>query len=79
MKKSKHTYIYPKLRGIRYEKGYTMQNMADELNISKNCYFKKENGYTDFYLDEVKKILDLFNCKFEDIFFERTVNRKVNK
>ena len=79
MKKTKQNYVYPKLRGFRYEKGYSMQDMADKLNISKNCYFKKENGYTDFYLDEVKKILEIFECDFNDIFFIRDVNQKVNK
>lgn len=80
MKKSKiQCIIYPKLKGIRYEKGYTMQDMADRLGISKNCYFKKENGFTDFYLDEVKRILEIFNCNFNDIFFESTVNQRINK
>ena len=79
MKKIKVRYIYPKLRGMRYEKGYSMQDMAEILNITKNCYFRKEKGYTDFNLSEVRRILELFDCNYEDIFFERTVNQKVNK
>ena len=78
-KKKSNSYIYPKLKGVRHEKGYTMQGMADILGISKGCYFKKENGFTDFYLDEVNKILNLFHCSFDDIFFEKIVNQKVNK
>ncbi len=78
-RKKRACYYYPKLRGIRNEKGYTMQELANKLGITKNCYYKKENGITDFYLDEVRKILIIFDCKFEDIFFETVVNQKVNK
>lgn len=78
MSKKRQAYIYPKLRGMRSEKGYTMQDMAKALGMTKNCYYKKENGFNDFYLDEVRKILILFDCKFEDIFFDSVVNQKVN-
>lgn len=79
MTKKRNAYIYPKLRGIRNEKGYSMEDVAYKLGITKDCYFRKENGKTDFYLYEVRKLLELFNCKFEDIFFDTVVNRKVNK
>lgn len=78
MTKKRNAYIYPKLRGIRNEKGYSMEQLADKLGITKDCYFRKENGKTDFYLDEVRKILEVFDCKFEDIFFDTVVNQKVN-
>ena len=29
---------------------------------------RKENGYSQFRLDEVKKILEILDCNFEDIF-----------
>lgn len=66
--------VYPKLKYYRAEYNLSMQDMANKLNISKNAYFKKENGYTTFYLDEVKKILEIFNCNFDDIFFTNDVN-----
>lgn len=64
----KETYIYPKLKGKRHELGYTMDDMADRLGISKDCYFNKEKGYRDFNLSEVRKILELFNCSYDEIF-----------
>ena len=72
----KEIYIYPKLRGKRHEKGYTMQEVAKYLGITKNSYFRKENGYVKFNLDEVYKILNLLDCKFEDIFTEPIKNQK---
>lgn len=76
MRLKKETYFYPKLKGLRNEKGYTMEEFASLLGITKNCYFKKENGLTDFYLCEIRKILDIFNCKYEDIFLNCVSTKK---
>lgn len=73
------SYFYPKLRGKRCELGYTLEDMANLLGMSKNCYFRKENGKTDFRLCEVKKILDIFGVEFNDIFFTFDVNQIVDK
>lgn len=78
-RKIKETYFYPKLRGKRSELGYSLEDMANLLDVSKNCYFRKEKGKTDFYLCEVRKILELFNSNFEDIFFIPPVNQKVDR
>lgn len=59
---------YPKLKGKRAELGFTQQKMANELGISVGAYNLKERGKRDFRADEISKILQLFNCKFEDIF-----------
>ena len=68
MKKKMEAHPYPKLKGKRNEYGYTLQDMGDYLGISKNAYFRKEKGYADFYLWEVRKILELLDSKYEDIF-----------
>lgn len=78
-KKKRQTYFYPKLKGKRYELGYSLKDMANYLGISEDCYFRKEKGKTDFYLYEVRKILELFDVNFEDIFFIPFVNQVVNK
>lgn len=77
-RKKKETYFYPKLRGKRCELGYSLDDMANLLGISKDCYFRKEKGKTDFYLCEVRKILILFNANFEEIFFTTDVNQTVD-
>ena len=78
-RKIKETYFYPKLRGKRCELGYSLEDMANLLGISKNCYFRKEKGKTDFYLCEVRKILELFDVNFKDIFSIPNVNQMVDK
>lgn len=57
-----------KLKGKRVEKGLTQEAIAKLLNMEKATYVRKENGYSQFRLDEVKKILEILDCNFEDIF-----------
>lgn len=78
-KKARKAYFYPKLYGLRHEFGYSLDDMAKYLGISKDCYFRKEKGKTDFYLWEARKILEIFNVTFSDIFFTNDVNQSVNK
>lgn len=59
-----------KLIGKRNEMGYTQEKMAKELGISKNNYHLKEKGKLDFNLLEVRKILKLLNCEYNDIFLD---------
>jgi DNA-binding XRE family transcriptional regulator len=57
-----------KLKGKRVEKGLTQKEMSKLLNIETATYTRKENGLTQFRLDEINKILEILQCKFEDIF-----------
>lgn len=62
--------MYPKLVGKRNEKRITQEDMAKKLGISKNNYNLKENGKLDFNLSEVKKILDILDSEYNDIFLQ---------
>ena len=62
--------MYYKLKGKRVEKGLTQEDISKKLNIDKSAYARKENGQVQFRLDEVKKILEILNCNFEDIFLD---------
>ncbi len=57
-----------KLKGKRVEKGLTQKKMAELLNIETATYTRKEKGIRQFRLDEINKILEILQCKFEDIF-----------
>lgn len=57
-----------KLKGKRVEKGLTQEAISKLLNMEKATYTRKENGVSQFRLDEVKKLLEILDCKFEDIF-----------
>lgn len=59
---------YPKIRGKRSELHLSQEDVAKELSITVKTYNLKENGKSEFTLEEVRKLLKLFNCNFEDIF-----------
>ncbi len=57
-----------KLKGMRVAKGLTQEAMAKLLNTTKTTYGRKERGDAQFDLNEVKQILEILECRFEDIF-----------
>ena len=71
--------MYPKLIGKRNERGFSQEKMAKLIGISKNNYNRKETGKLDFSLGEVRKILKILNCNYNEIFFEENVTEKSNK
>ena len=59
-----------RIRGKRNELRLSQEALADKLHISARAYNFKENNKVRFTLDEIMILLDLFGCKFEDIFLE---------
>ena len=57
-----------KLKGKRVEKGYTQKEISKLINMETATYTRKEKGKAQFKLDEIYKILEILDCKFEDIF-----------
>jgi DNA-binding XRE family transcriptional regulator len=61
-------FLEMKLKAKRVEKGMTQAEVAEALGIATPTYIHKENGNTLFNLNEIKQLITLFNCSFEDIF-----------
>ena len=59
-----------KLKGKRVEKGLTQEAISKLLNIEKATYGRKERGVAQFTLYEVKQLLEILDCRFEDIFLD---------
>ena len=59
-----------KLKAKRVEKGYTQEELAKLINIGVSNYNLKENEKVDFTYTEITKILQILDCKFEDIFLQ---------
>lgn len=49
------------LKQIREEKGYTQQQMADILGISRSAYTLKENGKRNFKINELLLLSKFFH------------------
>ena len=57
-----------KLIGKRNEAGLSQREIAKLIGISANNYCLKEQGKLTFHLHEIKKLIEILNCNFEDIF-----------
>ncbi|MCI8411971.1 MAG: helix-turn-helix transcriptional regulator [Clostridia bacterium] len=66
--------MYEKLRQIREEKGYTIEDMAVVINKSPCNYFKKENGDVKFSVNEAIQISKFLKRKVETIFFKNELS-----
>ena len=57
-----------KLKAKRVEKGYTQADMARLLGISIATYNRYECGHTEMLESTINKVLNILECKYEDIF-----------
>ena len=57
-----------KLKGLRAERGYSQQIVANLLGISTATYCRKENGIKDFSRYEIEALLKVFDIKYDDLF-----------
>ena len=70
--------MYEKLKMVREQKKYTIQDMAKVIGKSPCNYFKKENGEVKFTVSEAIKIAKVLKKKVEDIFFEEELSETAN-
>lgn len=70
MKEKELQLICDRIRRYRYEKGFSQQNIADQLNISQNAYHKIENGQTRLLMKTVLLLADIFEVHLCDFFSE---------
>ena len=56
-----------KIKEYRIIKGYTQRELAEILGIKQNTYSDKERGKTNFTIDEIKIIKELFNTTSDDL------------
>ena len=61
---------YPKLKAKRVEHGLTQADLADKLGVDISTYNAKEQGKRDFTIKEILQLLNILQCKFEDIFLK---------
>lgn len=57
-----------KLKAKRVECGISQQDMANKLGMTITSYNFKENGKREFTIKECIKLVQILECKFEDIF-----------
>ena len=68
-----------KLQGKMKEHGYTIQSLADEINVSRATLFNKIHNVTEFSAGEIMeigKILMLNYVEIQKIFFAKESDLK---
>lgn len=61
--------INRKLKSLRAQHGDTQTDLAEFLGVRVSTFNFKENGKTDFTLNEAYKIAKKYNSTVEEIFF----------
>ena len=57
-----------KFRAARLEKKLTQQQVADELKIDRSAIAHYENGKSKPHFDNVRKICEILDLTYEDLF-----------
>ena len=70
--------ISGKLKGIRAEKGYSLEEMADKLDIHRETFRKYENNPALIEIGMLLKILNIYEIK-TTYFFELIYGNMPNK
>ena len=58
------------VRFLRKQHGYTLQQFADILGISKSLISQFESNYCGLSIDVILQIRSLFNVSLDDLFFK---------
>ncbi len=58
-----------KLISIRKKRGYSMQQIADKLNICVSYYCQLEQGKRNLYYKMAKDIANIFKMKPDELFY----------
>ncbi|ORC15258.1 MULTISPECIES: helix-turn-helix transcriptional regulator [Rothia] len=57
------------LKELRTERGYSQQQLADVLGVSRQTVISIEKGRFDPSLPLAFQLAEVFSCRIEDIFF----------
>ena len=67
-----------RLRVFRIEKGWTQENMADELGLSFNGYAKIERGESDVSLMKIEKIAKVLEIQPIKLLIDQEDSKQEN-
>lgn len=74
--------ILTKIQELRKQKGFSLENMADDLNLSHSAYYKLENNQSRLTVERLIEISKILNTSVSDLFDEsstRIYNQNNNK
>lgn len=68
-----------KIRRLRENKGFSQEEMAERLQISRSAYSRIESGETNSWVNHIEKLCDNLDIKPEDFFINSDNNINTNQ
>jgi putative transcriptional regulator len=65
-----------KLKQARIEKGFSVEEIAKKLNVSKAIYYKWEAGTRDPLLENARQVSIVLGKSIEELFFNTDFKNK---
>lgn len=62
--------VTKKIKQLRLAKGFSQEEIADQLNISRSAYERMENGKTNIWSNHIKELSVIFDIPLSS-FFEK--------
>lgn len=62
-----NTTIGKRIRTYREEKGFSQEELAEKLHISRSTYQRIENGETNSWINHIENICNSLEVKLDDI------------
>ncbi|MEA1849686.1 helix-turn-helix domain-containing protein [Chryseobacterium sp. MHB01] len=71
--------IGSKIRRLRENKGFSQEEMAERLQISRSAYSRIESGETNSWVNHIEKLCENLDIKPEDFFINSDNNINTNQ
>lgn len=62
-----NTSIGKRIRSYREERGFSQEELAEKLHISRSTYQRIENGETNSWINHIENICSSLNVELDDI------------
>jgi transcriptional regulator with XRE-family HTH domain len=74
-----NTQIGNKIRRLRENKGFSQEEMAERLQISRSAYSRIESGETNSWVNHIEKLCKELDMKVEDLLITSDNNINTNQ
>lgn len=73
--KEKLKYISNNIKSYRVKKGYTQEEVANKMGVSRNTYCDYEVNLQRVRVETLQQIAEILDCKVSDFFKENNVTK----
>lgn len=75
----KLAYITNNMKSLRIRSGYSQEETADLLGVSRTTYCDYETNPQKVKIETFKKLSEIFNCELFEFFLNSNVTKSVIK